>query len=177
MATFAQIENRPALRFERRLEHPPDAVWRAITDPEELWHWFPTGVEVDLRVGGAMKFTFRELKLSEQPTTMDGEVTDFDPPRVFGFYWGRDHLRFELEPLEGGAATRLRFTVLLDAPDKAARDAAGWHVCLDRLAQQLSGAPTQAPGSGPTSEWRSHYDEYARQGMPTGAEIPGNTSN
>ncbi len=177
MATFAQIENRPALRFERRLAHPVDAVWRAITDPDELWHWFPSGVEVDLRVGGAMTFTFRELKLSEQPTTIGGEVTDLDPSRLFGFWWGGDHLRFELEPLDGGAATRLRFTVLLDAREKAARDAAGWHVCLDRLAGHLSGDPTEAPGSEPTSEWRVLYDRYAAEGMPTGAEIPENGSS
>jgi uncharacterized protein YndB with AHSA1/START domain len=173
MATFAQIENRPALRFERRLAHPIDAVWRAITDPEELWHWFPGGVELELRVGGAMTFTFHEQRLENAPITMEGEVTDLDRPRLFAFYWGGDHLRFELEPVDAGAATRLEFTVLLDARDKAARDAAGWHVCLDRLEQQLTGAPTNAPGSDPTAEWRAHYDAYARQGLPTGAELPG----
>ncbi len=173
MVTFAEIENRPALRFERRLAHPIDAVWRAITDPDELWHWFPSGVEVDLRIGGAMKFTFREQELENAPATMQGEVTDLDRPRVFAFFWGGDQLRFELEPTDGGRGTNLRFTVRLDARDKAARDAAGWHVCLDRLEQQLSGVPTDAPGSDPTSEWRSLYDEYARQGLPTGAALPG----
>ena len=82
-----------------------------------------------------------------------------------------DHLRFELEPTEGG--TTLNFTVLLDECDKAARDAAGWHVCLDRLAQHVSGGAAEAPGSQPTDEWRGYSDEYDRRGLPVGAEIPG----
>jgi hypothetical protein len=62
--------------------------------------------------------------------------------------------------------------VLLDSREKAARDGAGWHVCLDRLEQQLAGVPTSAPGSEPTTEWRSHYEEYQRRGLPAGAPIP-----
>ena len=54
----------------------------------------------------------------------------------------------------------------------AARNAAGWHVCLDRLAARLAGEQTAAPGSGPTEEWRGHYDEYQRRDVPSGAPIP-----
>jgi hypothetical protein len=36
----------------------------------------------------------------------------------------------------------------------------------------LTGVPTAAPGSDPTDEWRSHYDRYTREGLPTGAAIP-----
>lgn len=55
--TFETIDGRPALRFERDLAHPVDAVWRAVTDPVELAHWFPTHVTVDLRIGGAMSLS------------------------------------------------------------------------------------------------------------------------
>jgi uncharacterized protein YndB with AHSA1/START domain len=171
-ATYETIDSRPALRFERRFSHPIEAVWRAITEPDELAHWFPSAVAVDLRVGGEMTFTFQEVKLSDQPMTLSGSVTDLDPPRLFAFFWGGDHLRFELSPV-AGSGTDLRFTVLIDDRDKAARDGAGWHVCLDRLAQFLGGAPAKAPGAGATSEWRSHYDDYVQRGWPAGAEIPG----
>ena len=67
----------------------------------------------------------------------------------------------------------LRFTCVLGQRDKAARDAAGWHVCLDRLERQLAGTPAPAPGTGPTEKWREHYEEYARRGFTTGAPIPG----
>ena len=52
------------------------------------------------------------------------------------------------------------------------RDAAGWHVCLDRLEQHLGGAATQAPTSDETPDWRALYEEYQRRGLPAGAEIP-----
>jgi uncharacterized protein YndB with AHSA1/START domain len=169
--SYQTVDQRPALGFERRIAHPMQAVWQAITEPSELEHWFPSAVEVDLEVGGEMTFTFREQR-DGFPTTLSGRVTDLDPPRLFAFYWGDDHLRFELEPVEGGAACVLRMMVILDARDKAARDAAGWHVCLDRLEQHISGAAATAPGSEPRTEWRGLYEEYQRRGVPSGAWLP-----
>jgi len=34
------IDGRPALRFERRLDHSIERVWRAVTEPAELARWF-----------------------------------------------------------------------------------------------------------------------------------------
>jgi uncharacterized protein YndB with AHSA1/START domain len=164
--TYETIENRPALRFERRLAHPIEAVWRSVTEPGELAHWFPAEVTVDLRVGGRMSFAFPDEGLPPS----DGEVVECDPPRRFAFSWGEEHLSFELEPDGDGCV--LRFTHVLSARDQAARDAAGWHVCLDRMEQRLAGAGTEAPGTEATGEWREHYDEYSRRGLPTGAAVP-----
>lgn len=167
--TYQTIENRPALRFERRLSHPVDVVWRAITESDQLEEWFPSRVEVDeLRTGAEMTFRFENMPI-DAPSTLTGRVTAFDPPRLFEFYWGEDHLRFDLEPAAGGEdACVLRLTVLLDSREKAARDGAGWHVCLDRLAGSLAGAE---PGG--RENWRAHYEEYQRRGVPAGAPIPG----
>ena len=171
-ASYATIEDQPTLNFERRLSHPVDRVWRAITEPDELGHWFPSKVVVDELVAGAeMSFEFEDMPL-DAPSTMTGRVTDFDPPRVFAFQWGEDHLRFELEPVDGDRACVLRFTVVLGMLDKAARDGAGWHVCLDRLERLLGGA-TDPAVTGTGVEWRGYYDEYQRRGVPAGAPIPG----
>ena len=56
--TYETIDGKPAVRFERRYPHSVDRVWQAVTEPEELGHWFPSAVEVDLREGGEMHFTF-----------------------------------------------------------------------------------------------------------------------
>jgi uncharacterized protein YndB with AHSA1/START domain len=168
---YETIDARPALRFERRVSHPVEAVWRALTEPDELARWFPSTVEVDLRVGGEMTFTFAEMPIPDESSTMTGRVTDLDPPRLFAFYWGQDHLRFELEPADGGTACVMRFTVLIDSKDKAARDAAGWHVCLDGLEQLLDGA-AEGGVHGVTQTWRQRYEEYLEQGLPAGAPIP-----
>ena len=163
--SYATFEETPTLTFERRLSHPVDRVWRAITEPDELGHWFPSKVVVDeLAVGAEMTFEFENMPL-DAPSTITGRVTDFDPPRVFAFQWGEDHLKFELAPDGLGDACLLRLTVTLGTRDKAARDAAGWHVCLDRLEERLG--KDDADG-----DWRGYYEEYQRRGVPTGAPIP-----
>ena len=77
--------------------------------------------------------------------------------KVFAFLWGKDLLRLELAP--EGDGTRLTLIQTLEA-DEAARNAAGWHVCLDKLA-------------GEDTDWEPLYEEYQRRGVPAGAEIPG----
>jgi uncharacterized protein YndB with AHSA1/START domain len=163
--TFQTIDDRPAVRFERRLAHPIDAVWRAVTAPDELAHWFPDRVSGELEPGGSLHF-------EGEGGSFDGEVTELDPPRVFAFTWGPSNaLRIELE--ESGDGCLMRLTHLLGSRDQAARDAAGWHVCLDRLETWLGGGDAVAPGSDATDEWRGHYEEYQRLGLPVGAPVPG----
>lgn len=168
--TYELIENRPTLRFERRIAHPVESVWRAVTEPSELSHWFPCEVALELRLGGPITFSFPHNPLTNSPLTLHGEVTELDPPRRFSFTWGEDHLHFALEPLDDGAACLLLFTVELDSADKAARDGAGWHQCLDGLERLLGGEDEARPSE--PSDWRSRYDEYRRRGFPATAPIP-----
>jgi uncharacterized protein YndB with AHSA1/START domain len=164
--TYLEIDGRPALRFERSLPHSPERVWRAITDPVEIRQWFPAAVDYEQRVGAPMSFRFDD---PDAPPT-DGEVTDLDPPRLFAFDWGDEQLRFELEP--AGEGCRLLFTHFLSERIQAARDAAGWEMCLKQLDRVLAGEAAEAPGIGVTPEWRDLYDKYVEEGLPSGAEIP-----
>lgn len=166
--TYTTVDDRPAVRFERRIAHPQDAVWRMVTEPGELRHWFPCEVELELRVGGPMRFVF------SPDFAFDGEVLELDAPRTFAFLWGEDVLRFELAP--DGDHTRLTLLHVLhtEGEDAAAKTAAGWHVCLDAMERRLAGADGVADKSGsPTPEWQARYDEYVARGVPAGAEIPG----
>jgi uncharacterized protein YndB with AHSA1/START domain len=168
-ATYETVDGRPAVRLERRLAHHVERVWRAVTEADELAHWFPSGVSVDLRLGGRMRFTF----VDDAMPPMEGEVTELDPPRRFAFTWGEEELRFQLEPGESGEGCLLRLTHVLSTREQAARDAAGWHVCFARLESWLAGETAQAPTSEPTDEWRGYYEEYQERGFPTGAPVPG----
>lgn len=161
--SFRTVNGRPALVFERTLAHPAQAVWRAVTDPVELAHWFPAEVAFD---GDAMTFTFPG---GEAPPSQ-GRVLERDEPHLFAFAWNDDVLTFELS--EDGAGCLLRFTHVLARRDEAARNAAGWHVCLDRLVLRLAGSDTTAPTGEPTDEWRAHYDAYVAKGLPSGAPLP-----
>jgi uncharacterized protein YndB with AHSA1/START domain len=168
--TYETIDGRPAVCFERRFAHPVEKVWRAVTEPAELAHWFPAQVTVDLRLGGAVSFKF---KPEEQLPPSTGEVTELEPPRRFAFTWDEDLLRFELEPEDGGSGCSFRFTHLLADSETAARNAAGWEVCLAAMEQRLAGAAAEAPSSAAGDDWEGHYEAYVERGFPSGAPIPG----
>jgi uncharacterized protein YndB with AHSA1/START domain len=165
--TYTTVDDRPALTFERRLQHPVERVWRAVTDPAELAHWFPTAVSGEVEPGGRLTFAFPDGAMAP----LEGEVVELEPPRRFAFTFGDDVLRIELDAAGDGCV--LRFTCLFDDTERASRDAAGWHVCLDLLQQRLGGAATQGPSSEATTRWRALYEDYQRRGLPAGAPVPG----
>jgi uncharacterized protein YndB with AHSA1/START domain len=125
---------RSVLRMERRLAHPPEKVWRAVTEPKRLAEWFPTTVTPQLREGGAVEFGFGAA----------GTVTDLDEPRLFAFTWGDDHLRWELHP--DGDGTRLVLVHTFADRAGAASFAAGWHTCIAALGLALDGRAGEDPG-------------------------------
>lgn len=160
-ATLEERDGRPALRFERAFHHPPERVWRALTEPEEESAWHPTPARFEPRVGGRVEYVESSYAAFGQP----GEVTDWEPPRLLGYTWGKeegqgpDHLCWELRPHDDGCLLILvhRFDDRL----KAARDGAGWHVCLDSLASALDAAP-DPPAHDPDipGPWETLNDEY-----------------
>lgn len=172
--TFQIVAGRPTLRFERRLKHPIEKVWRALTDPVELEHWFPTRIEsvsaadADPFVpGGKLRFPFRAAKELDGEVIPDfeGEILELDPPRLLAYTWADDVLRFELIP--DGDGCLLVFTDTFTEHGKAARDGAGWHVCLDGLAARLDGAEPPAEDS-----WRGRYENYVAVFGPEASTAP-----
>ena len=140
------------LRFVRRLPHAPEKVFRALTEAEHLRAWFPTDVVGERRAGAALEFEFRE---GEGPT-IEGAMLAYDPPRVVEYQWGNDEtLRFELEA--DGDGTVLTFVNTFAELGKAARDAAGWHTCLDLLELHLA---DQTPPWGQPQRWKQVHARY-----------------
>lgn len=139
--TLRTVDGRGVLRIERALAHPPEKVWRAVTEPEHLQHWFPFAVEVEPTPGG--KITFRphgDPGGDHAAALTHGQVLDADPPRLFAFTWEGDELRFELRP--DGASTLLIFTHTFGDLPGAASFTAGWMACLDGLDRLLGAGPT-----------------------------------
>jgi uncharacterized protein YndB with AHSA1/START domain len=147
-ATLITDRTRPAVRLERHLPDPPAVVWGALTERERLRDWFPCDVIVEggeWKVGAGISFPFPPEVIE---MTLSGEVLAVDEPHELAFTWGEETLRFELVPHDGG--TRL---VLIDElpPGAAARNAAGWDACLDRLA-----GVDPAPDA-----WKDRFEEYS----------------
>jgi uncharacterized protein YndB with AHSA1/START domain len=144
------------LRYRRTLRQPPQTVWRALTEDAHLAGWFPTTIEGERVPGAPLRFSFRE----DEAPPFDGEMLVVDPPSVLELRWGDDVLRFEVTP--EGAGSVLDVTVIFPEYGKAARDAAGWHVCLERLGYAAAGEDLPFE---PRDHWRAvHGDYVARLG-------------
>jgi uncharacterized protein YndB with AHSA1/START domain len=140
------------LIFERRLHHPIDAVWQAITESGELSKWYFSRGKIETRLGGKVEFFLG-------PVSVVGSVLAWDPPHVFEHEWfvarpGAPKgefgvIRWELE--SAGNETILKLTHRkLSSP--AARDfVIGVHVRLDRLEAFLNNSPLPY--------WKKHLED------------------
>jgi len=155
-------DGRWRLRFTRSLAHPPEKVWRAITEPEHLAHWFPTTIEGDRAAGAPLTLSFP----GGQFPPFDGEMVEFEPQSAMEIRWGPDTVRLELRPIDDG--TELTLLDTLEERGKAARDGAGWHTCLDALERSLSG---DADARDEMSGWRDVHEHYIESFGPEAATI------
>ncbi len=148
-ATLISTGDKPVLRFERFLPRPIEDVWRAVTDPAEMRAWFPTRIEIDRWEPGAkLTHHFDDPSVPSLP----GTVLECSEPHRLVFTWGDDTIGFELSAVEGG--TGFVLTEELGA-SRAARNAAGWEVCLERLVAGSVG-----------EEWTPRFERYRAAYQP-----------
>ncbi|QFG22941.1 SRPBCC family protein [Actinomadura sp. WMMB 499] len=167
--TLEIADGRYSVRFERRLPHSVDQVWRAVSDPAVLAEWFPAEIELELREGGTVRQSFPgDIRMPP------GTVTACDPPRLLEFVEsseglplagaGDDRLmRYELTPDGDGCV--LVFVNAFGDRAGAASFATGWETCLDALEQVLDGKEVSVP-----ENFASLHEQYvASFGPPDGS--------
>lgn len=160
------------VHFVRRLPHPVERVWQALTDPAELRRWWGAA-DLDLTDGG--RFTLRWLNTDDQgnTATLDGTISKLDPPRFLELTatWGstatnapatRTTITWELDP--DGDHTLLHFTNTVSGPVDDTT-VAGWHLHLDALATILSGGQVDIAHPDPIFE-PIHRAYTGRYGTP-----------
>src|SRR5262249_49422040 len=87
----------------RQLRHPPEKVWRALTEPAHLREWAPCEADGSLgAVGTTVKLT---TVGAPTPMVAATTVTRAEAPKVLEYNWGGQEIRWELEAFGGG--TRL----------------------------------------------------------------------
>jgi uncharacterized protein YndB with AHSA1/START domain len=129
-ASLTQADGRWVLTMQRDLAHPPERVWRMLTDPARLALWSPVVPDRPLTSPGPA----RSREAPEMPA-VDTEVLIADPPRALVHRWDTHLLRWWLEPTETG--TRLTLSDRLDTLADGSRNGAGWHICLAALEVNL----------------------------------------
>jgi uncharacterized protein YndB with AHSA1/START domain len=140
-ARLIEREGRYVLRFERLLPHPRERVWRALTERSELEAWHPTPFLLDPAPGGAVTY----LPSPGAPDMGAGRVLACERPALLEHTWGEDRLRWMLAERGGGCLLTLEHS--FDDRFKAARDGAGWHICLIALSALLDGDAVPPRGS------------------------------
>jgi uncharacterized protein YndB with AHSA1/START domain len=100
----AQTES---LSFELELPHPPQKVWRALTDPALLAEWLLPVLDLKLEPGAA--FTLRTQSYPGWDGTVNCRVVEVEPQRRLTCTWSVPFLEtvvtFTLTPTPSG--TRL----------------------------------------------------------------------
>ncbi len=147
--------DRASFRFVRRLAHPIDAVWAAITDPDQRARWFGATV-IDPRAGGTIETDPSDPPVPAAAKHMSGRILVWEPPHVLEHEWRQaivedGVVRYELEA--DGDATILTFTHSGLSLRNAQGFIPGSHAFLDILAAYLDGA--ELP------RWQERFAEVA----------------
>ena len=147
------------ITFTRRLNHSVEKVWRTVTEEKHLAAWFPDRVIGKFEPDAKLRFEF--------PTgdAFDGKMLAFEPEKMLELQWGPDTLRIELEP--DGDGTVLTLVDTFHELGKAARDASGWHECIERLVAHMNGAPAPAEGA----VWKAVIGQYRERFGPDASTI------
>jgi uncharacterized protein YndB with AHSA1/START domain len=142
LADLTRADGYVEARMTRRLEHPPQAVWRMLTDPARLPQWLAPG-RIELRLGGAARLDF-----ADSGTVIDSRVTAFEDGRLLEYSWSHGEeparpVRWQVEPHAGGTL----LTLLQNTPDgeDSGRACAGWEAHLEMLEAALEGVPIKFP--------------------------------
>jgi len=149
------------IAFERRIRHPIHVVWEALTESEHLARWYMTRARLDAREGGSIDYSSGPAQYH-----VTGKILVWQPPRTFEHEWNveprkelpkgeKSVVRWELTP--DGDGTLLRLTHKRLTRPTAIGFVSGIHAFLDRLEDELAGAPL--------ADWRSRVNEV-RENYP-----------
>ncbi len=83
--TLSQAGDRWQLRFERRLPHPPEKVWRALTDPALLTEWLLPVVDLHLQPGA--EFMFKTQPYPGWDGTVNCRILESEPQQRLSYTW------------------------------------------------------------------------------------------
>ena len=133
------------ITFERRIRHPIHVVWEALTESEHLARWYMTRARLEGREGGSIDYWSGPAQYH-----VTGKILAWQPPRLFEHEWNveprkelpkgeKSIVRWELTPDADG--TLLRLTHKRLTRPTAIGFSAGIHAFLDRLEDELDGAP------------------------------------
>lgn len=135
-------ENGRSLLFERRMPHPPEKVWRALTQSWLIEEWLMAN---DFVAEVGHRFSFRATPLPGWSGVTHCEVVAVEAPRRLAYRWGDGTesasglvtlVTWTLVPENGGTLVRLEQSGFRPADGRSyERMGGGWPQILARLDQ------------------------------------------
>lgn len=133
-----------SLAFELDLPHPPEKVWRALTDPELLAEWLLPAIDFEL--APAAEFTFKAPPQPGWDGTVNCRVLEIEEHRKLRYAWVVGDLdtvvTFTLTPAASG--TQLSIVQSGFKPEQKRNFAGaryGWKMMSGRLVELLARKP------------------------------------
>lgn len=131
--------------LDLELRHPPEKVWRALTDPVLLAEWLlPIVDEVRLESGAG--FTFKTQPYPGWDGTVNCRFVEIEPLRKLSYTWCVPFLEtvvtFTLTPTAAG--TRLSLVQTGFKPEQKQESGGaryGWKMMTDKLVELLARLP------------------------------------
>jgi uncharacterized protein YndB with AHSA1/START domain len=135
----------------KQIEAPPERVFRALTDADELARWFPSSAQSDPRTGGDYVLRF-EFDDESKNHGYAGQYEEVRPRERIRYPWngafGDTTVEFSLRPSDGGTEVRLVHSGWTnDVAETRERHDQGWRFFIDNLERYLAGGEDQRGGA------------------------------
>jgi uncharacterized protein YndB with AHSA1/START domain len=135
-----------SISFEFDLPHPPEKVWRALTDPVLLAEWLLPVVDLDLKLEPGAAFTFKTQAYPGWDGTVNCRFVEIEAHRKLSYTWSVPFLNtvvtFTLTPTASG--TRLSVLQSGFTPDQKRESGGaryGWKMMGGKLVDLLARIP------------------------------------
>ena len=129
------------LVIERQFAHPPEKVWRALTEGSLVKEWL---MENDFQPVVGHRFNFRAKPVPNWNGVIDCEVLIVEPNKKLSYTWGTlglgSEVVFTLVPAEGGTLLRMEHSGFAPDQENAYKGANyGWQRFLGNLERVVAG--------------------------------------
>ena len=130
------------LVVERVMPHPPEKVWRALTQTALLEDWL---MKNDFKPTVGARFAFRTQPMPHWNGVVDCEVLAIEPHQRLSYSWNaagglQTTVTWTLTPVEGGPRVRMEQSGFGPQDDNNYKGAAyGWQRNIDALGKLLAG--------------------------------------
>ncbi len=135
-----------SLSLEFDLQHPPEKVWRALTDPHLLVEWLLPVVEGELKLEPGAAFTLKTQPFPGWDGTVSCRFVEIETHRKLSYTWGIPGMdtvvTFTLTPTATG--TRLSLVQSGFKPDQKREFGGaryGWKMMGEKLVDLLARTP------------------------------------